>query len=294
MEHNIIAIVVLFNPELNILYKQNQILSTQVSSIVYIDNASNNTNEFEREIRTQDHVHYWRNNENVGLGAAQNMGINIALSGSATHIILFDQDSLIDQNFVSGLLTIEQEYLSKGVNVGLVAPSFNNISCTPPILSDAIVFKGIQIKKVKLRAPMNVSYCIASGSLIRTDVLKYVGLINEDLFIDSLDLDWCCKAKHFGYEIIMTPTVSMDHRLGNYSKGKKVFHLSLREYYICRNSIFLLKYAYIPLGYKTRKFFLVPMRIFYSLCSGKFKHFRMGWKGIIDGIKGNGGIYRGE
>jgi len=43
---------------------------------------------------------------------------------------------------------------------------------------------------------------IASGCLIPADVLRDVGLMDDALFIDHVDTDWCMRARARGYRLL--------------------------------------------------------------------------------------------
>ncbi|HGO4357789.1 TPA: glycosyltransferase family 2 protein, partial [Klebsiella pneumoniae] len=55
----------------------------------------------------------------------------------------------------------------------------------------ATVYKGPFIKKIPVvDEPVEATFVIASGSLMRTEVLKDVGLMLDDFFIDFVDVEW--------------------------------------------------------------------------------------------------------
>lgn len=277
------AIIVTFNPDTQLLKKQYQSISSQVDGIIYIDNSSNNisdissiiSHDFSKQVLI-------RNQKNAGLAKAQNQGIIKAIELGADYILLFDQDSIPNEDFVRGLIAIYKKY--NHIKIGLVGPTFLNKSDGK--LSNGQTLKGISVHNTPVNNEYNsVSFCIASGSLIPKEVIEDVGLMREDLFIDSLDLEWCLRAKSKGYDIVMTSNTSMIHSIGEGANNKIESHSSFREYYICRNSIILIKLAHIPFGYKVRKIFTVPARLLLSLSRFKFNYVVAQWRGICDGIK---------
>jgi rhamnosyltransferase len=281
--NKVYAVIVTYNPDIDILRYQYHSIVKQVQGIIYVDNASTGIDILLTEFQSM--AYFICNNENLGLGKAQNQGILLAKEKGATHVFLLDQDSVTSNGLVSNLLKVEREYENKGIKVGLVGPRILNALSSPPIYSDIFVFSDFRLKRIKIgNAPISVSYCIASGSLISIKVLMEVGLINDFLFIDALDVEWCLRAKSLGYTILMSPHAVLEHRLGNGCENKVLSHFPMREYYICRNSIILIKYGYIPIGYKLRKVILTPLRVLYSLLKGHFEHAKAGIRGIKDGV----------
>lgn len=282
LKEKVIAIVVTYNPEIELLLQQFNSLLKQIDQIIYVDN--NSSVKFD-EYLISDKIEFIYNKENLGLGKAQNQGMEMAFSQGATHIILFDQDSIADQNLVSELLKAEKEYVSNNDKVALVGPAIYNNYHNPPIVAKGITKIGWQIKQEPLTDfVVEVEYCIASGSLISKEAFDNIGCINETLFIDALDLEWCLRAKQKGYKILQNPRAKIFHQLGNGSKDNILSHSTIREFYICRNNILLIKMKHIPSGYRLRKLILTPTRVIKSLFMLKIKYFKSGFLGIINGL----------
>lgn len=107
------------------------------------------------------------------------------------------------------------------------------------------------------------------------------------MFIDNLDLEWCLRAKYYGYEIFASASAILNHRLGNGNKDKIKSHSPQREYYIIRNSIALTKMKHIPLGFRLRKLILSFLRICKSTIRCNRQYINAGITGLVDGFKTN-------
>lgn len=278
------AVIVTYNPEMDLLNSQYESLCNQVDGIVYVDNGSNIEMDCFR--KKHESVYYINNDNNLGLGYAQNQGIQRALELGANFVLLLDQDSELLPSMVQDLKNTYWRCISKGEKVGAVAPGIvNAFDESSPVFG--ILISGIHIKYLVINdVPLEVSYCIASGTLIHKSVFEDVGMMNEYMFIDFIDLEWCMRARKSGYKIFISAKARLHHRLGNGEKDKIKSHSTSREYYICRNSFYLIRLNYIPLGFKYRRFVLIPFRVLRSLCRGDFSYFAMGIKGMVDGIIG--------
>lgn len=275
------AIIVTYNPEEELLRRQNTSLASQVDSIVYVDNGSENV-EMVKEIAGEQPL--IENKKNLGLAVAQNQGIEFARQQNADFVLLFDQDSVPPAGFVDVLMRCysEQRKINK---VALVGPAIRNLIRDSHENDKGVVFKGISIRKVVVGEATEVSYCIASGSLISMTAIEEVGGLCEEMFIDGLDVEWCLRARNKGYKIYQTKNTYLDHSLGDGTKRRIMSHSPNREYFIMRNSILMARKSNIPMGYRIRKAFISLGRLAQSLSSAKTDYIKADFKGIIDGIK---------
>jgi rhamnosyltransferase len=273
-----VGIIILFNPELDRLQVQLESLSKQVDCIVAVNNGL--TGEQLEKLLTTHECIYINNFQNLGVAAAQNIGIRWALENGYDHILLLDDDSLPQENMVNNLFLAEEELLGKGIKVAAVGPSFFD-----PRKTNLIDKPGLEKKYIK------EDMLISSGMLISSEVVNDVGLMNDWLFIDGIDDDWCFRALYKGYQIFRVPNALMSHRLG---EVKKVFfdkfsfhyHQPFRYYYRFRNYIFLLKQPYVTWRLKLRCLrAMLKLLIKIIFLPNKVDYLKQTFKGIIAGIR---------
>lgn len=290
--HNIIAIVVTYNPDIPLLDREYESLVNQVTCIVYIDNGSKNKREIEEWSRNKQRIQLLFNTENKGLGISQNEGITKAIELGATHVAIFDQDSVVDSGFIKGLLETEVECKKKGINVGVVGPVYRTL--------DGIYYPVVSIENNKVRqyrvsdidSYLKVSHNISSGQLIQVAVLKEVGLMRGDYFIEYIDFEWCLRLQRYDYVVIVTKKCSMQHVIGD--KQLKIFgrmvgiYSPFRRYFTCRNAILFYKEKHVPKVFARRQLFLSMGKFVISILYGplRIKQFKYCIRGYIDGLKG--------
>lgn len=295
--NKIYAIIILYNPDIKLLEKEYLSVVKQVDKIVYIDNYSKNRIDIKNWIVDKD-----KNSilifldDNLGIGAAQNVGIKKAISENATHIIIFDQDSVIEEGFVSGLLKTEQLALSKGVKVGLTGPIYRSFD-------DDFLYpiRTLSNKRMKIipyesfDVYTEVTHLIASGTLLRKCVIDDVGLLNESLFIGYIDFEYCFRAYEKGYSHIITKNSCMRHMMGDRQIklfGRKIgIYSPFRRYFDCRNTLLIRKQKLLPLticNYYLR-LLIGKMLISYLLGPNRLEQIRYTLKGLYDGFKGISG-----
>lgn len=286
----IYAIVVTFNLSLEEIEEQYNSLVNQVAGIVYVDNGSQNIIDLKGfHKRKSFKCICLYNKENLGLSYAQNLGIAKSFEYNPSHVLILDQDSILEAGFVSNLLDEEFKILQKGIKLGAIGPiSINKLTNEQYSVS---LIKGLSIKRIFPKTEcVEASFIISSGSLIRVTVLNEVGLMDESLFIDGIDVEWAFRSRSFGYKLYITPNAKMLHLGGDRSISANGIvltnHSPLRQYYMVRNSILLWRCNYIPIFYRIRiismNFIRIPLIILFS--SSKKLYYKYCMKGLVDGL----------
>lgn len=125
---------------------------------------------------------------NIGIAAAQNYGINYAVEHNYNYLFYLDQDSIVPEDIISKLLFQYRFLLSNSIIVGAVGPrAFNRCENKE--------YKGSVKKGKKINNEITeVSELISSASLIAVSNFEKTGLMDEELFIDGVDHEWCWRA----------------------------------------------------------------------------------------------------
>lgn len=299
MPKKIATIIVTYNPCVEILRLQVEILLSQVQIIVYVDNASQNSAELNDFISSIDkkrgvQIILIENESNKGLGFAQNRGIEAALAEQAIQIILLDDDSVIEEHFVENLLRAKKELTDMGVKLGAIGPTYYNKDSGEQYPITKYVGPFID-RKLPKEGSVEASFLIASGCMIDSSVIAEVGLMNEDFFIDYIDVEWSFRAISMSYKLYATPYAKMNHIIGEKRVsifGRKIsLHSPLRKYYLFRNSVFMIKCPYISAGYKIRELVFNGLRlvVFLLLSTEKKKYFKYSVMGYWDGLRNKKG-----
>lgn len=217
----ICAVVILYNPDRSVLDN----ISSYVDSadILYaIDNSEEKNSGITDALQSNPKIKYIDNRGNHGIADALNRGFQEALNAKYTHLLAMDQDSRFKPGDFKKLLAS----LDNDQNTGIYSPlAFEN--------------------ELKL-FPFADLVSITSGSIFSLDAYKKVGPFNNDLFIDSVDTEYCLRMHRKGYRLKRIPSITLDHHLGNTKKARFLFwdfyatnHSSLRRYYMTRNRFYL-------------------------------------------------------
>ena len=100
---SVVAVVVTYHPDLHVLSALLKAVQPQVVGTVVVDNGSGASIE-NWLADTYPDVACIALGENYGIAKAQNVGIERAKTEDASHVVLFDQDSLPETCMIEKLL----------------------------------------------------------------------------------------------------------------------------------------------------------------------------------------------
>lgn len=277
------AVIVLFNDDTDTAVRNIKTAASQVDFLYLIDNSACS---YEERFSNIDKVEYIPQRKNIGIAAAQNIGIRKALEDNADFIFFADPDSEIPANAVRKLCekyhAIKQDEPQIG---GICISAFNRTTNLP------ISLKGNFIKELPDLKATEVTYMMNSGSLIPARLFEKVGYMWEGLFIDDVDCEWCWRASNkMKARFYQDNELTIIHHLGNCSRsilGKPVsIAAPQRLYYQFRNYLWILRKGYAPrqwLRYNGWKY-IIKFFYFSLLVKPQWLNFRNICNGILDGL----------
>ncbi len=268
---DILIIIVFYNPTAKQVNNANSI--SEFHSVFVADNSN-------IPLKKRGSFIYKHLGFNKGIAAAQNVGIKYARENGFKYVLLLDQDSRIDESFVS---EIYRDFIT-------LKESDCKVAFVGPIFVDEISNLEYKNYSDKNKPYTRASSLIASGCLISMESIEEVGGMDERLFIDLVDFEWCWRAESKGYTGYMTRNVKMIHSIGNGYHNWHGFVLGIsapfRYYYQYRNTLWLTRREYVPLKWKIKSILrrgldmlLVPL--FSHNGKESLKYMK---KGIIDGL----------
>lgn len=293
----IVAVIVTYHPELNVLLRLLDALGEQVHSIVIVDNGSNESLALALKARGKPNEHFILLGTNLGIATAQNAGINWGRQYSADYIVLFDQDSEPASNMIACLLKVAEDKAASGIPLAAVGPRYlDERQDNPPPF---IKVKGLKVERQPCSCPdavVEVDYLIASGCLIPIAALDKAGDMREEFFIDYVDIEWGLRAKQHGLQSFGVCAAAMRHDLGDDPIeffGRKIpLHSPLRHYYHFRNAVWMYRQNWLPLHWKLGDGWRLLLKYgFYTLfAKPRLEHFRMMTLGAWHGLRGRMGM----
>jgi rhamnosyltransferase len=286
------AVVVTYHPDRERLSALLEALTLQATAIVVVDNGSEPEAVawLEKEEVT-GRIHLRLLDENRGVAAAQNVGIEVARELQSDYVVLFDHDSLPASEMIPRLIEAAEKKKAEGWRVASVGPRYvDQRQNNPPPFIRVV---GLRLERRTCASPDSVveaDYLISSGCLIPMETIRAVGSMREDLFIDYIDIEWGLRAKAHGYQSFGVCGAEMSHSLGEDPipfLGKKFpNHSPERHYYHFRNASRLYREPWVPFNWKLVDALRLVMKFgFYSLfAQPRQRHFSMMARGIYEGL----------
>ncbi len=176
------------------------------------------------------------NNENLGFSGGNNVGIKKALQTEVDWVLLLNNDTIVEPNFLDELIKFGRTHpkagilgptlkFKKGFEVfydlgGSINPWFGRTTHkTVSLLADQL--------------PQKVDYLSGACMLIRKEVVTKIGMLEEEYFFGFEDVEFCLEAKKAGFEIYNVPTALVEHKISS-SVGQTS---PLKIYYLLRNNL---------------------------------------------------------
>lgn len=295
----IVAVVVTYNPDPERLAEQIRLTRPQVERILLVDNGSDPAHLDALQKLTDEQVELLAQEQNRGIGAAQNAGIVRASELDARYLLLLDHDSIPAEDMVVRLRRAIEEQPADAPPVAAVGPRYadDRQAHNPSPFVQLKFLRRVRCSCQNENDRIEVEHLIASGTLIPMQVLDHIGEMNEELFIDYVDIEWCLRATHAGYRILGVCDARMQHELGDTPiafLGKHLpDHSPLRHYYLFRNALLMYRMPHVSLRWKFVDFYQLIMKYgFYALvATPRWPRIRMMNRGLWDGLLGRGGPY---
>src|SRR5690606_6393231 len=225
MTSKVSGIVVTYNPERNARAKLLKAIQPQLDHLIVVDNSS--SDDLSAWLHSNwNQVEYIPLHDNLGIEKAQNVGISRAQERNSEYVLLLDQDSIPSPNMVSALLKAIETARTAGAKIACAGPRYDDPRQQNPVPFIQIKNFRIQRQRCSTDTPVvNVDYLIASGCLIPLDVIEAVGAMQEELFIDYVDIEWGLRAQQQGFKSLGVCAAFMQHQLGDkpiYFRGRYI------------------------------------------------------------------------
>lgn len=224
------GILTLYHPTNNHVDNINSYID-YIDRLYIVDNTPNNSSITKNDItRNFPNIQILSTGKNIGIAAALNLGIREGLRNRYSWILTMDQDSWFDSKQAGRFFNSLAEQNSQ--TTAIISPAHkkthnNNSPCHYEKKNEVMT----------------------SGNLLNLGLAEKIGFFNEDLFIDSVDHDYCLKANLMGLDVLQATNCHLQHTIGErYSSSlffgirKRTFaiHSPKRLYFIVRNGLYII------------------------------------------------------
>jgi len=290
----IAAVLVAYHPDSGV-EERLMAAARQVHKLLIVDNTpvQHRLYDFERMAERIPNARVLPNGDNIGLGAAYNLGFHEAARYGYRWVLTLDQDTLLQEDFgdvIRRRLTDAQYRDSRARPIGVIGANFVN-SATPVLQTSASA--GLR----------EVDAVISSGSITSVDCWRSIGGYRADFFIDYVDIEFCLRASECGYGVVLVTDVLMIHGMGHTSENAlfgvyrrmSSNYPPFRHYFIMRNFVATAReHGRSNLGWLVAE---LGRRARFTLLSllmedGRLSMAKATLKGLVDGLRGRMGLIR--
>ncbi|MDX9913467.1 MAG: glycosyltransferase family 2 protein [Candidatus Moranbacteria bacterium] len=187
--------------------------------VVVVDNNSVD-GSFEEARISFGKFNFIKNNQNVGFAAGNNVAIKWALEKMADYILLLNNDALIEKDALTNLIKAAQ----KNDKIGILSPVIYKGN------SSQIWFSGGKIDWLRMRTEHldnieETQYITGCAMLIKKDVFKKIGLLDETFFLYYEDADFSFRAAKNGFKLKIVSEAKVFHFEKSSESLNKIYYL---------------------------------------------------------------------
>jgi rhamnosyltransferase len=236
------AVVVTYHPDAGVVDRLS-LIAEQCAPVLVVDNGS--AEAILESLLAVAGVEVLALGENLGIGVALNRGLERARALGCEWAVTFDQDSTPAPGMVGALLR----------SVVTHAQPEKVAAMGPRLREERVLHEdhrwvrphprcrwGFQLVPCREQDLSGVAFVITSGCLTNLRAFEEIGPMDEGLFIDYVDHDYCLRAQTCGYEVGVSAGAILTHNLGAKREFKvagrvvrPTFHGAFRHRYMARN-----------------------------------------------------------
>jgi GT2 family glycosyltransferase len=188
--------------------------------IVVLDNGSPDDSDVVLRTSTKDY-HYIQTGKNLGYAGGNNIGIRHAVEKGAEFVWIINPDVRVDK----ASLTIMTQAMASDPSIGICGPRIEDY-----MHNKVFTFDGSDYHQEKFEAVKNfvnqadspapdiryVSDLLGCSILIRSSVIKKIGLLREDFFLYLEETDFNFRVQKDGWKVaVCTKTINRHLRNGD-------------------------------------------------------------------------------
>jgi GT2 family glycosyltransferase len=247
-------------------------VTSYVLSVVVVDNGSKKKNliDLEKGIKsiksTKDIKGFKliKNQKNLGFAGGMNSGIKYALDNNADYVAVLNNDTILDEKLIVGLLETAKEHPKAGV----ICPKiyfakgfeFHKGRYKKSELGKVVWYAGgdidwnnvygmnrgvDEVDKGQYDEVRETDFATGNCMFLNAKALNEARLFDEKYFMYLEDVDLCMRFKKAGWEVLYSPKGILWHKVAQSTR----IGSDLNDYFIHRNRM-LFGILYAPLRAK--------------------------------------------
>lgn len=172
--------------------------------------------------------------KNLGFAGANNLGIKYAIDNRADYILLLNNDTIVDDDFLDYLI----EGFGVSQDIGMVGGKIYYYDEPDKVWYAGGEFDELRAKGKHYTVDSNskykmVEFITGCMQLISVEALRKVGYMNEKFFLYFEDVDYCFRFIKNGYKLMYSSNAKIYHKCGgsaNYKSSLSIFYSNRNRY----------------------------------------------------------------
>lgn len=229
-------------------------------STIVIDNGSSESCDLSEKEYKEICLTVIKNEANTGFSGGHNRAIQYALSHDAEYVVILNNDTIVQKNFLKHLL----EPFEKDGNVGVTVPKIYFVKGSEfhkdwyaekergKVLwyagadmdwANVLEYhKGVdEVDRGQFDTQEKTAFATGCCMCVKIEVFLRVGMFDEKYFLYYEDSDLSMRVKRAGFSIVYVPQAVIWHKNASSTGGSGS---ALQDYYTTRNRlVFGMKYA---------------------------------------------------
>jgi len=226
--------------------------------VIVVDNGS--TNDSVKELRSRfKSIIVIETGDNLGFAGGCNVGIECALKNNSDYIFLLNNDAIIEKGALTDMINLA----NSDTKIGIVSPKiyfFNNSLSMPKIwygganlnlkLGRTSMAGYKKFETGQFDATRVVNFVSGCAMLVRSEVIRNVGMFDIEFFNIFEDADFCTRVSTKGYKLVYYPSAVVHHKE---SASFGTLYSPFSVYFQVRNRLLFIKKhvnkSFIPLAF---------------------------------------------
>ena len=266
-------------------------------TIFLVDNGSKDGSGDKIALEFPD-INFIKNEINEGFTGANNKALKVILKQNFDYVLLLNNDTEVKPNFLSLLearmdsdqnLAATQPLILDFPNKNTIwngGGSFNSFFGLSKTRYNGLIYKP------QLKIETFTEWISGCCILVKIEVIKKVGLLDNRFFAYFEDVDWSIRMTKLGYKLGVVPKSIIYHQSSGSTKMNNTSNegnLSPYAHYLnVRNHIYLIKkhtFFFNSFGCWIYQILKITSYSIYFILRGRFGKFKMVWRGVSDAIK---------
>lgn len=199
--------------------------------VIMVDNGSSDHSATRLAQEFPD-VTLLRSQQNLGFTGGNNLGMEMALRHDAAYVLLLNNDTVVEPAFLTFLVKVGET----DPKIGIIGPKIYYASDPKRIwyAGGRVKYGACHHRGIgeldndgEFSHVEDTGFISGCALLVKSIVLREVGLLDDKLFVYHEDTDFCMRARKAGYRCVFVPDALIWHKISRTCGHESAFTLYL-------------------------------------------------------------------